>query len=267
MNVRSVSGEEFSTRLSTSLVLFDISDWVYYVGHHAQLTGIQRVQSRIVEALQSNNRTTVEFIAWNHKEKRIDCLDAEFIQALVKDMSRPENSRSVAFDRELSRLGSLPGSTPLSIKTGAYADISIILLGAAWVLTDYFHNINSLRRRYGAFFYMVLHDLVPIFARETCDQGTALVFEEFLRKSFGIVDTYICISENTKKDLLRYCEQLEQPAPDAVVITNGCELPQPWRESENLPSRYALSSFVLLVSTIEGRKNHVLALKTWKRLI
>jgi len=134
-------------------------------------------------------------------------------------------------------------------------------------VVDYFHKINSIRRKYNALFYMVLHDLVPIFARETCDQGTAMVFEDFLKKSFGIVDTYICISENTKNDLLRYCEELGQPAPSAVVVTNGCELAKPMQESKNLPSVYALGSFVLFVSTIEGRKNHVLALKTWTRLV
>ena len=65
MNVRSMPNEERPSQLSTSLVLFDISDWVYYVGHYAQPTGIQRVQSRIVGALQSDIQTTVEFIAWN----------------------------------------------------------------------------------------------------------------------------------------------------------------------------------------------------------
>src|SRR5208282_3539210 len=251
--------EERPSQLSTSLVLFDISEWVYYVGHYAQPTGIQRVQSRIVGALQSDIQTTVEFIAWNHKEKRFDCLDSTFVHALDEDLTRPAHLRTVVFDKELSKLGCLPGSSPLTIKVGAYADVSIILLGAAWVLTDYFHKINSLRRRYNAYFYMVLHDLVSIFARETWEQTTALAFEEFLKKSIGIVDTYICISENTKKDLLRFCEELGQPAPAAVVVTNGCELPRPRQESKNLPTVYAPGSFVLFVSTIEGRKNHVLA--------
>lgn len=247
------------------LVLFDISDLIYYIGHHPNLTGIQRVQAKIVAAAETDRNTAIHFITWNTKAKCFQQLDDRFIHALLNDLIAPKAVRTVEFDHMLARLGILPGSEPLNVRRGVYDQVSIVLLGSGWVLNDYFYRINRLKRDLGAEFCMILHDLIPIFARETCDQGTARVFESFLLKSPSIVDTYICVSENTRKDLLRHCKEVGYAEPNAVVIKHGSEVSL--QTSEPLADAQSSDPFVLFVSTIEGRKNHILALKTWKRLI
>ena len=46
-----------SAPLAGTRILFDISDLIYYLGEHANLTGIQRVQSSIVLSVLSHGGT------------------------------------------------------------------------------------------------------------------------------------------------------------------------------------------------------------------
>jgi len=117
---------------------------------------------------------------------------------------------------------------------------------------------------------MTVHDLIPIYARETCDQDTARVFEEFMQRALRHADHILSVSENTAADLRRYTKSLQIPTPPITVTRNGSSfgefLPQLEAEGDllaaDLPDR-----FVLFVGTIEGRKNHLLMLKIWQRLI
>ena len=255
-----------NSRICTSLVVFDVSDLVYYIGHHTYFTGIQRVQSRVTAYCLATPLVDVKFVVWNHRDHRFDEIDEQFYRALLVDGDLQESARTAEYDKDLARIGVLPKSKPFSIFTGEYNQITVILIGAAWVVPDYFAKINKIRRDFNASFFMILHDLVPIFARETCDQGTAQIFETFLSNSVNCVDKYICISENTKADLNRYFLERGLAEPASVVITNGGDLPKLADAATNGGAGQAKSKFVLFVSTIEGRKNHVLAFKTWARL-
>lgn len=135
---------------------------------------------------------------------------------------------------------------------------------------DYFHRVLSFKRRFGTKFVMMVHDLIPIYARETCDQGTARVFEEFLRRALRHVDHYLSVSESTAKDLRRYVASLSMPEPAITITRNGSSFEEFLSEqdrflrvgADEIPDR-----FVLFVATIEGRKNHKLMLEIWRRMI
>src|SRR5438105_2054864 len=117
---------------------------------------------------------------------------------------------------------------------------------------------------------MTVHDLIQIYARETCDQDTAVVFEEFMRRALKHTDHILAVSENTARDVRRYSASLQLPEPAITVTKNGSSftefLPPGEAPGEitvgELPER-----FVLFVATIEGRKNHQLILDVWRRMI
>jgi glycosyltransferase involved in cell wall biosynthesis len=141
------------------------------------------------------------------------------------------------------------------------------LLGAGWNKPDHIHRILAYKRRHATRFVMLVHDLVPIYARETCDEPTAQVFEDFLRRAVRHVDHFLAVSENTARDLRRYTDSLGLSTPAITVTRNGSSfddfLPNTHdrRVRDDLPAR-----FVLFVSTIEGRKNHRFILDLWRRL-
>jgi glycosyltransferase involved in cell wall biosynthesis len=256
-------------------ILFDVSDLVYYIGEHANLTGIQRVQSSIVLAVLTNNilpRSQLTFLSFNAKTRNWVAIPTGFLESLLQDLFLSEAQRLVIFPAEEARYGLLPGAQQFD-GTGTLDDGNpsvLCLLGAAWVHQDYIHRVLALKRRFGTRFVMTVHDLIPIYARDTCDQDTARVFEEFMRRALRHADHLLSVSENTAKDLRRYTRTLQIAEPPITVTRNGSSfaefLPIKMSAGElgqaDLPER-----FVLFVATIEGRKNHQLMLDIWRRMI
>jgi glycosyltransferase involved in cell wall biosynthesis len=190
---------------------------------------------------------------------------------LLRDLLLPEAWRVVTFSANEARVGVLPGAIPFDGAGLLDGNPSVLcLLGAAWVQRDYFHRILFFKRKFGTKFVLLMHDLIPIYARETCDQGTARVFEEFMRRATRHADHYLSVSEHTAKDLKRYVTSLGLPEPNVTVTRNGSSFDEFSPKDgylgeirpEDVPTR-----FVLFVATIEGRKNHRLLLELWRRMI
>ena len=256
-------------------ILFDISDLVYYIGEHANLTGIQRVQSSIVLAVLSHGvlpQSSLTFLSFNARSRSWVLIPTGFLFALLQDLFLPMAQRSVKFPAEDARYGILPGAKEFNgvgVLDDGRASV-LCLLGAAWVHQDYIHRVLALKRQFGTRFVMTVHDLIPIYARETCDQDTAVVFEEFMRRVLKHTDHILAVSGNTANDVKRYSASLAIPEPPITVTKNGSSFTEflPGRETPGdiaageLPER-----FVLFVATIEGRKNHQLILDLWRRMI
>jgi glycosyltransferase involved in cell wall biosynthesis len=268
------TGPRSAARVTTR-ILFDISDLVYYLGHHPNLTGIQRVQSSIVLAMVTAGvvpQHAVAFLSFNARSRKWVVIPTGFLISLLEDLFLPEAQRLVAFSADEARYGVLPGAINFDgagLLDGGVRSV-LCLLGAAWVQRDYFQRVLALKRQYGTRFVMTVHDLIPIYARETCDQDTARVFEEFMRRALRHADHVLAVSENTAKDLRRYVGSLSLAAPPITVTKNGSSfeefLPKGGYAGETgsveLPER-----FVLFVATVEGRKNHRLMLDILRRMV
>ena len=268
------SGPQARAHVGTR-ILFDISDLVYYIGHHPNLTGIQRVQSGIALSIMDGEmlpRSSVIFLSFNARTRRWNAIPTGFLISLLKDLFLPELQRLVTFSTGEAADGILPGAEEFD-GTGVLDDGNpsvLCLLGAAWVQRDYCHRVLSFKQRFGTRFVMMVHDLIPIYARETCDQDTVRVFEEFMRRALWHVDHVLAVSENTAKDLRRYLASLGLPEPAITVTKNGSSFAE-FLPSHSLSGQATLRDlperFVLFVATIEGRKNHRLMFDIWHRLI
>jgi len=265
---------ETPTRYTKQNLILDVSDLVFYVGHHANLTGIQRVQACLILGLfRLSSKPSIRCVSWDRVNARFLMLDTSYFVTLLKDLARPKPDRVQQFDAMAARNGILPQAQVFHSSLDNGGQNTFVLLGAAWVNRDYFHQICKLKRQLSAKFICVVHDLIPIYARETCDQGTAEVFRMFLEQAYRLADLFICVSENTRRDLERFaCSEGFQP-PETRVITHATEFRDAadiveFRRCELNPTRSNLpEQFVLFVSTIEGRKNHRLAFNMWRKLL
>lgn len=255
-------------------LLFDVSDLVYYIGHHDNLTGIQRVQSSVIQAIGKYGlvpASNVGFIAYDAHLAKFQVIDGTSFRTLLADLSKPVDARTVAFDRHKARTGNLFSLGDLKPGRTVDKNTVVVLLGAAWVVPDYINIIVNLKRRYGVRFVPIFHDLIPIYARETCDQGTAEVFKDFLDQILRHVDLGLCVSENTARDLARYCAETGVPAAPTLVTRNGSSLEEFFATGEEVDDDrlgYLTDKpYVLFVSTIEGRKNHLYAFQIWEKLL
>jgi glycosyltransferase involved in cell wall biosynthesis len=264
-----------SAPLVGTRILFDISDLIYYLGEHANLTGIQRVQSSIVLSVLSHGvlpQSALTFLSFHARSRSWVVIPTGFLFALLQDLFLPMAQRSVMFPAEDARYGILPGAkefTGVGVLDGGGPSV-LCLLGAAWVHQDYIHRVLALKRQFGTRFVMTVHDLIPIYARETCDQDTAVVFEEFMRRALKHADHILAVSENTANDVKRYAASLQIPEPPITVTKNGSSFTEFMQAGES-PGEIAAGElperFVLFVATIEGRKNHQLILDLWRRMI
>jgi glycosyltransferase involved in cell wall biosynthesis len=256
-------------------ILFDISDLIYYIGHHPNLTGIQRVQSSIILSIFGRNALSspsIQFLSFDTGTNNWITIPPGFLVSLLRDLLLPAPERLITFDAMSARRGALPGAQQFEGK-GLFGDghpAVLCLLGAAWVQQDYIHRVLALKRRFGVRFVMMVNDLIPIYARDTCDQDTARVFEDFMRRALRHADHILALSENTAADVRRYLSTLRLPERPITVTQTGSSfmefLPSATQltgtELRDLPER-----FVLFVATIEGRKNHLLLFQVWQRLL
>jgi glycosyltransferase involved in cell wall biosynthesis len=269
--INQLRGNEVTTDLR---LLFDVSDLVYYLGHHDNLTGIQRVQSSVIQAIFRDNllpKNRVDFICFDSVQKKFRVIDQRSFVALLIDLSLAVEDRQINYDRMKARSGILFVGSDLKLSSSDREKTVISLLGAAWVIPDYVRTILNIKRKFGVRFVPTFHDLIPIYAKETCDQGTAEVFKAFLDQIIRHVDVGLCVSENTATDLRRYCEENNHPLPPTHVTKNGSSLSEFFAIKEEDPmcieDAIPTEPYALFVSTVEGRKNHIYAFQIWQNLV
>ncbi len=257
---------------SEPLVVFDISDLVFYIGHHDNLSGIQRVQCCVIQAVMKyglHDPRDLRFISYDREQRAFRSVCPDRFLALLDDLALPKECRTVEFDAAAARHGRLFPQEPLAafLRPGR---TTVVLLGAAWVIPEYAALIVNLKRAHNARFAMLFHDFIPIYARETCDQGTAVVFREFVDQVLPIVDLAMCVSRSTERDLKRYCGESGFPVPPTLVTQLGTSFDEFFPRSDNAApprtGKRGRDPFVLFVSTIEGRKNHNFMFETWRML-
>jgi glycosyltransferase involved in cell wall biosynthesis len=142
-----------------------------------------------------------------------------------------------------------------------------LALGAPWADPGYADFVRYISSKYGVRFGIMIYDLIPIVRPEFCDQTLTTALERFLRSAIPLADVIFAISHATGLDIVKWAAkekiQLRSP-PQVVPIGTGFRRPEP---APALPDGLVAGEYVLFVSTIEARKNHVLAFRAWRRLI
>jgi len=117
-------------------------------------------------------------------------------------------------------------------------------------------------RRHGARMVVFVHDLIPLTHPQYCRSGLGAEQEARLRGALGFARGVIANSSDTLRVLEQWAGAAGIPLPPAVVAPLASSLPPP----EPAPRPIASPYFVVL-GTIEARKNHVLLLRIWQRLV
>ena len=125
-------------------------------------------------------------------------------------------------------------------------------------LTQYPAMIKKMRVRP----LFVLHDLIPITHPEYCrgneDAKHVIRMTRMLELAVGIVTN----SEATRQDLIGFAQQSKTPLPPTVTAWLAPEM-----AGIKAQKRLIAAPYFVLLSTIEPRKNHVLILQIWRRLV
>lgn len=139
--------------------------------------------------------------------------------------------------------------------------------GSPWAFAEYANLISRMIQGSGARFSMLVYDLIPAVRPEFCDRGLVTLFNKFMQSCLPLVDIPLAISEATVRDMVYWAAKQDmslRATPRAIPIGTGFGSATP---TVNVPQGLESGGYVLFVSTVEARKNHVLAFRAWRRLL
>jgi glycosyltransferase involved in cell wall biosynthesis len=142
----------------------------------------------------------------------------------------------------------------------------IVSLGASWGFPNYAKLIAAAKRRYGVKFAALVYDLIPIDYGDFVEQQHALRFRTWLEQTIANADVVLTVSNYSRQALLRLAGEAEWPLPRVEVLELGTALNGRPRADDRRTISFP-EPYVLVVSTIEIRKNHRLLITVWQRLL
>lgn len=134
-------------------------------------------------------------------------------------------------------------------------------LGAPWTSPYDSEFLAGLRAR-GCGFAMLAHDLIPELFPEWCTESMVLEYDSWLNDIVPQADLMFAVSRNTAADLARCLTQKGKTVPATVLLPVGSCMTELTAGSAILETPY-----VLMVGTIEARKNHGAMMRVWRRLL
>jgi glycosyltransferase involved in cell wall biosynthesis len=239
-------------------VLLDVSDLVEFLQRRESVSGVQRVIAETAPLLVAQraaacvflDRSRGEFIALTDAEQRT------LIDFGARSSTTPDREALAAAASSTLERGRT--AEPVAID----ADTTFIFLGALWINDALMSAARAAHAR-GARIVSLLYDLTPIL-----DTGhTAAVnklFDRYLMLLLQCASRVPAISESSRRDFEAYAKRHHLTTPPGMATGLPCGLTPKGR---NLNERPWPRPYALFVGTVESRKNHLLALETWRELI
>lgn len=156
-----------------------------------------------------------------------------------------------------SELSSFAIDVPLNIDSPlrpASGDI-LISVGLDWdqPYTSQFFNLSKKR---GIKIVSCCYDLIPVLFPQYCVGDVATRFKEYFNMLTWGSSAVLCISERTRRDYLKLCEDIGAPKRPTSIIPLGDNVPANIGNVSEQIQTLTSEPFILFVSTIERRKNH-----------
>ena len=240
--------------------LLDVTDLVEFLQRRESVSGVQRVIAETAPLLIARDVDVVPVLL-DRGRGRFVPLTAEESDVLIR---RGAGSGNPNPDRdELARVSTAcieraRGAAPAAIDAATV----LVFLGAVWI-NDALMLAAREAHAQGARFITLLYDLTPVLQTGHTAAVNRL-FERYLLLTMQTASSVPAISAASRRDFVEYCTSAGFPAPpgEATGLPCGIRPGQFATDEPPWPRPYAL-----FVGTVESRKNHILALRAWQRLI
>ncbi|MEG3089331.1 glycosyltransferase family 4 protein [Sphingomonas sp. PB4P5] len=225
--------------------MIDISRLIWRLWTGRLPTGIDRVCLAYVERFGAKADAVLQ---WNGRRVVLSRTDSRRVMALLLDGGPRFRRRLVAaLGRALPRAFRKPkyGQLYLNIGHTGLDDAGL----ARWIA------------RYGVRAVFLIHDLIPIDTPEFCRAGEAERHVRRIATALTSAHGIIVNSNATLESVRTFAAARGLPFPPSVAA---------WLAGDTLPTPVSAPPgtrpYFVTVGTIEGRKNHILLLRLWKRL-
>lgn len=252
-------------KAALSTIWFDVTDFIDYARHNVSLSGIQRVCGNLmlsVEQMKLTGYRVVPVLPEYDTGRFFSVRYDRFVELvnlfLEADVRRDDILKAVhAVETQKSRV------TPS-------ADDIFVIAGAFWIVSRY-DKVAEFRRQ-GMKFGLFVHDLIQIRNKDYVMPDAVDRFNIQLSDALELCDFVLTNSRYVRDDVeayLRDTKHLDVPVKEVLLPTelNIAPLHRSIVDFDDPKLRFVLSrEYVLVVSTIEVRKNHTLMIRVWERL-
>lgn len=285
----------------------DVEDLFAYAAHHARPSGVQRLSCEIYRALVARHGPGIGFLRHDPAGDGLRVIPAEAVLALYARMAgqrvaAPAATAPAHALRSRAHGGWLPREVrqPLSrawraqmaalcagteavralpalwrrpppaalgedLRAVARPGDVVAAFGSPWSEPGQADRLARAAAGIGARTALLVHDIIPIDRPEFCDRLQIMAFTAHMRAALPAADIVFTNSRATARAVSAWAQREKLVLRDApcVLPIGTTPLPAP----AVLPAALDEGGFVLMVGTLEARKNHWLAFRAWRRLL
>jgi len=238
--------------------LLDVTDLVEFLQRRESVSGVQRVVAETVPLLLEREGTRCVFL--DRSRGVFIPLTSDEQRMLIIEGARAQSTAERTQLADLASAALQRGTNAQDITIDP--ETTVVFLGALWI-NDALMTAARAAHASGARIVSLLYDLTPIM-----DTGhTAAVnklFDRYLTFLLQCASRVPAISKSSRSDLEEYAAAHGAIAPAGASTGLPCGLTPDDRELGDWPWP---KPYALFVGTVESRKNHLLALRAWQRLI
>ncbi len=144
----------------------------------------------------------------------------------------------------------------------------LCVFGSPWFHPDYGSLLRQTKQQLGLDVALLVYDLIPIMRPDLVVRSLGEQFLNCYETCLRQASTIFTISHSTAADITLWAERGGLPLavqPQPIPIGTGFTMPEALPDV--LPAGLTQGGYVLFVSTIEVRKNHILAFRVWQKLL
>jgi glycosyltransferase involved in cell wall biosynthesis len=259
------------------------------------VTGLQRVQIELLTALCDGTRggPPPQLFWLNTTTARLDQIEYSTVRQRLNAHLRPTSQEGLPVRRpttervarEAQRIWRWRLHSPMVRRLvgaahGATAPLpdwltpgsTVFLIGGTWGVAGHAELIARAREERHLFVVALIYDLIPIRRPELwAGREHSKSFAAWFDRMMDLADLVLTISDFTKREVL---DLLKGRPARRVIPVHRIPLGHGFTilmnsgvQANDRDDLAPPEEFVLCVSTIEGRKNHGLLLRTWRSLI
>lgn len=249
-----------------------IRDW------HGTPVGIVRVVVEVARyAIKHSDTYDCLYFCFSHDKQKLLIIPRKKVVLILQRMDLGKQkrnlfTRAVGKAKRILRINDLPLLfEPKRMQTGSFLDgRTVISVGFDWDMSNYPLLLN-IRKRHSFRFVSFFHDAIYFFHPEWCpDVKFPSLFQEYYRCLVSLSDLVICNSHHTEMEFYEMGKRLGfYNLPQVMHVYPGVSTKEVSQKfiAHTLKDRGLNAPYVLYVSTIEPRKNHILLLKIWNALL
>lgn len=243
-------------RRKLSGACYEIGDLLIWFLHHSHVSGIQRVQLELCRQAMASAEPP-SFVSFHPYGAPIE-IDPDDLRRLLAAVAAGGRRAPRRIVEQIVRRS-----------PHAFVDPSahFVVLGAFWATAGMTAELARARRM-GVRVVFYVYDAIPVLHPEYCDAALVRDFRVAFGQALFVADGFLTISEATRRDVAALCAEAGVDVPTIAV-----PLAHPMPVLEDPPDLAAFlgrhdldGDFVLVVGTVEARKNHALLFHLWLKL-